>query len=119
MIAVTGLPPPLPNIFTDGTVQHPNKPYFNYGGCGTYHIDRPNAPEDANQHENIAYIDKTDEIDINLITNTHTRVCRTAIGPLPSTTRAESMGALIAIRTPYPVHLALDNKSVVAMIPRS
>ena len=26
------------------------------------------------------------------------------------------MGALIAIRTPYPVHLALDNKSVVAVI---
>eukprot|EP00973_Karenia_brevis_P044690 6188490-Karenia_brevis.AAC.1 len=100
---VSHSPPLLPNVYSDGSFTHPTHPQFGLSTCATWWPHR--RLHDDDQLEQEFSVVKQQSAGVSASVGLQ--------GYQSSSTRAELMGAIIAILSSHPVHLALDNLSVV------
>ena len=96
-------PPPNPNVYSDGSLTHPQQPQYNLSGAGVWHphhnlADSPPSDTEAN----LAVLTQQDEgLQLYALLPGHTG----------SSTRVELAAAIIAIAKDGPVHLGTDSQS--------
>ena len=108
MQAVEGAPPDQVSIYTDGGVQFPNRQDLALGGFGIW-IPKSSVQDD--QHDHI--VQGTANLMIWQKWTSGTALWAPMYGVWYSSARTELMGLITAMLLPIPVHVGIDNSTVV------
>eukprot|EP00973_Karenia_brevis_P064902 9014037-Karenia_brevis.AAC.1 len=97
--------PELPNVYTDGSLNHPTLPTYALATAGIWHPGR--------QSEALPLTTLEKELALHKFTNDGLESYYYLTGLPSSSTRTELLGLLGSLYIPQGVHVALDNQAVV------
>jgi ribonuclease HI len=100
------IPPPEPNVYSDGGVINPTSRAWAAGSFGVFWPNRALSLCSLNSVERDFAKHKEDPEGLCLWGNLHTPAC--------SSTRAELVAAILAIAADGPIHLASDSKACIS-----